>query len=182
MTPPSLGLIMKKYLISIILFFISSSANAVDGYKDLKFGSRIDEIQASNICSFEPLTDYGTSVKALECSDFKFGEQNVDAAALFINNKFLRFVIDVDVEYSEAIARQLTAKYGAPSSQSPQSDFDGVDRHPNRTAFVAFDSNTVYLEVDSDDNNTQSLMLIYTSPVYDRLLLKNQHQEISNDL
>ena len=91
-------------------------------------------------------------------------------------------MIDADVEYSEAIARQLTAKYGSPSSQSPQSDFDGVDRHPNRSAFIAFDNNTVYLEIDSDDNNTQSLMLIYTSPMYDKLLLKNQHQSISNDL
>ena len=173
---------MKKYLTSVMLFIISLSANAVDGYKDLKFGSTIDEIQSSKTCSFEPLTDYGTGVKALECSDFKFGEQNVEAAALFINNKFLRFVIDADVEYSEAIARQLTVKYGSPSSQSPQSDFDGVDRHPNRSAFIAFDNNTVYLEIDSDDNNTQSLMLIYTSPMYDKLLLKNQHQSISNDL
>ncbi len=172
---------MKKHLL-LMLSIISLSANAVDGYKDLKFGLTIDEIQTSKICNFEPLADYGTGVKALECSDFKFGEQSVDAAALFINNKFLRFVIEADVEYSEAIARQLKDKYGSPSSQSPQSDFDSVDRHPNRSAFIAFDNNTVYLEIESDDNNTQSLMLIYTSPVYDRLLLKNQHQSISNDL
>lgn len=61
---------MKKYLTSVMLFIISLSANAVDGYKDLKFGSTIDEIQSSKTCSFEPLTDYGTGVKALECSDF----------------------------------------------------------------------------------------------------------------
>lgn len=173
---------MKKYITTFLLLTCSITAHAVDGYKNLKFGSSVEEVQTSKICSFGPLTDYGTGIKALECTDFKFGNNNVEAGALFINNKFQRFVIDSDIDYTEAVANQLKSKYGSPSSMSPQSDLDGVDRHPNRTAFIAFDNNTIYMKFDSDENNKESLLIIYTSPEYDNLLLKNQHQSISNDL
>ncbi|NBK99816.1 MAG: hypothetical protein EOM50_17760 [Erysipelotrichia bacterium] len=173
---------MKKHVASFLLITCSITASAVDGYKNLKFGSSVKEVQNSKICSFAPLTDYGNGVKALECTNFKFGNDNVEAAALFINDKFLRFVIVADLDYTEAIAKQLKSKYGTPSSMSPQSDLDSVDRYPNRTAFIAFDNNTIYMKVDSDNNNNESLLIIYTSPAYENLLLKNQHQSISNDL
>ena len=80
------------------------------------------------------------------------------------------------------LSKGLADKYGQPSSSSTPQEFQAIDTLPNREAFVAFDNNTVYLKLMSDENYIQSAILLYTSPSYDSLLLKNQKESVSNDL
>ncbi|SHN92767.1 hypothetical protein BHECKSOX_1369 [Bathymodiolus heckerae thiotrophic gill symbiont] len=116
------------------------------------------------------------------CDDFMFGGKAVEAGAFFIDGKFLRFAIVPSVDVAISLMEGLSKKYGSPSSSSTQKEFQSVDALPNREAFLAFDKNTVYLKLMSDENYVQSTILLYTSPSYDVLLLKNQQKSISSDL
>ena len=172
----------NKILIAIVFSFIATQAFAIDGYKDLKFGITQKEVLASNLCSFESTNTGYDGVEGLGCSDFKFGNEITEAYALFINDQFLRFLIIPSVEVIEGLSSGLVKKYGAPSSSSTPKEFTAVDSSPNQEAFIAFDNNTIYLKIMSDETNLQSVILIYTSPRYDILLGQHQEKSLKNDL
>ncbi|MBD5771003.1 hypothetical protein [Marinomonas colpomeniae] len=175
----------RSYIISSLILgvlFISQTATAVDGYKDLKFGMSAKQIVASNVCTLQKYESGQIGVEYYGCDDFMFGGEAVEAGAFFIDDKFLRFAIAPSVDVALSLANGLSEKYGSPSSSSTQKEFQAVDALPNREAFLAYDKNTVYLKLMSDENYTQSAILLYTSPSYDILLLKKQDKSISNDL
>jgi len=177
---------MKQYVIfslMVVTFLLSSiSASAVDGYKDLKFGATKAVILKNSGYSFLKSSVDQPGVEMYSCVDFKFGNKIVEAAALFVNNKFLRFVIVVPIDQIQGIVANLQEKYGAASSSSPQASFQAVDTHPNTEAFLAFDNNTIYLKISSDSNLIQSALLIYTSPDYDKHILATQKAGFAGDL
>jgi len=175
----------RKYIFSSIFLgalFISQAATAVDGYKDLKFGMSIKQIVASNVCTLQKGESGQVGVESYGCDDFMFGGEAVEAAAFFIDGKFLRFVIIPSFDVTLSVINGLSKKYGTPSSSSTQKEFVAIDNLPNREAFLAYDKNTVYVKLMSDENYVQSALLLYTSPSYDVFLLKNQDKSISNDL
>lgn len=169
-------------IILLLLCIISTQSFAVDGYKSLKFGISQEKVLASNLCNFIPVNTGQIGVKGLSCFDFKFGGKTTEAVAFFINNKFLRFVIVPSIDVIEGLSQGLIKKYGAPSSMSTDKEFNAVDSSPNKEAFLAFDDNTIYLKIMSNQVNLQSALLIYTSPLYDILLSKNYQDSLKDDL
>jgi hypothetical protein len=155
---------------------------AVDGYKNLKFGMTIQQILGSNICTLQENDSGQVGVEYYWCGDFRFGGESIEAGAFFIEGKFLRFVVVLSTNVVVGLSKGLADKYGQPSSSSTPQEFQAIDTQPNREAFMAFDNNTVYLKLMSDENYIQSAILLYTSPSYERLLLKNQKESVSNDL
>lgn len=172
----------KTIFAIILLSMIGIQSFAIEGYKDLKFGISKEKVIASKICSFNTFNPGQIGVKGIACTDFKFGGKTTNAAAFFINDKFLRFVIEPSIDIIEGLSKGLVKKYGAPSSMSTDNEFNAVDNHPNKEAFLAFDNNTVYLKIMSDKVNIQTTILIYTSPLYDILLSKNQENSLKDDL
>ena len=168
-----------------ILFGVMSIpqiANAVNGYKNLKFGMPKKEIISSNICTLQKLESGQVGVEYYGCDDFMFGGETVEAGIFFIDDEFLRFAILPSIDVALGLIKGLSQKYGSPSSSSTQKEFEAVDALPNREAFLAYDNNTVFLKLMSDENYIQSAILLYTSPSYDVLLLKNQQESMSDDL
>lgn len=174
----------SHYLTFLLLIILSIplSISAVDGYKNLKFGMTKNQILQCNVCSFTEANSGQVGVEYLSCPDFAFGDSFVTAGAFFINNEFLRFMIIPSVDMVSSLASGLINKYGPVSAQSTQYELEAVDKYPNKSAFLAFDNNTVILKVISDQNYIQNVLLLYTSLKYDVLLLKGQKRSIGNDL
>jgi hypothetical protein len=174
----SKALLFTTFLVASIL--LTGNLYAVDGYKNFKFGiSKNQLMEKSSLTLTE--SNMGDKVTALWSEGFSFGGSKVTAYFYFIDDRFLRIAIEVPIDNAIAVAEGLNSKYEI-SSSSPQSSFEAVDSHPNMKAFLAFDSDTIYLNLASDEISNQSAMLLYTSPEFDALLLKNQKESLSNDL
>ena len=183
----NLGIAVKirKNICLFVLFsttFIAQNAIAVEGYKNLKFGISKGEVLGDGICTLQEYESDQPGVESYFCDDFSFGGKIVQAGAFFINDEFLRFVIVPPVDVAIGLAKGLSEKYGSPSSSSSQKEFQAIDTLPNREAFIAFDENTIFLKLMSNENYEQSALLIYTSKKYEILLLENQKQSINDDL
>lgn len=174
----------KLWLVAGFFGAITASpmALAVDGYQDLKFGMSQKQVLAKTQCSMQRHESGFAGVEYYGCGDFTFGGKLVEAGAFFIDDTFLRFVIVPPVDDAFGLMEALTNKFGRPSSSSTQAEFEAVDNHPNREAFLAFDQDTVYLRLMSDENYAQNIYLIYTSPQYEKLLVRNQKSSIMDDL
>lgn len=170
------------FCVFVAVVFCQPSAWAVDGYKDLLFGSAKSDILNKPGYTFVKSEIDQPGVEFYGCTDFKFGNQIVEAGACFVDGKFLRFIIVVPVDQVTGILDGLKNKYGSASSSSPKEAFEAVDAFPNSEAFLAFDNDTVYLKISSDARKQQSAILIYTSPEYDQHLVKMQRQGVENDL
>lgn len=171
-------LLFTASLVALIL--LPGNLYAVDGYKNFKFGiSQKQLIKESSWALTE--IKMGDGVTALGSEDFNFGGSKVTAFFYFIDDKFLRIAIEVPIDNAQAVAEGLNSKYEI-SSRSPQSTFEAVDNHPNMEAFLAFDGDTIYLNLASDEMSNNTAMLLYTSPEFDTLLLKNQKESLRDDL
>lgn len=155
---------------------------AVDGYKNLKFGDSERKVLESGICAFQKTPSGMPGVDYFSCTDMQFGGHKVEAGAFFIGGKFLRLVIEPNIDTVQGLMQSLSQKYGPVSSSSSQESFTAVDTRPNTEAFLAFDNDTVYLNIYSDENNLQGAVLIYTSPQYDVNLLKMQSGSVEGDI
>ncbi len=175
------GHIVFSFVIAAFLL-VGTSSSAVDGYKDLKFGTAKAEILKKSEYNFIKAPIDQTGVEMYSCQNFKFGNKIVEAAAFFIDDSFLRFVIVLPIDQIQGILASLNEKYGAVSSSSPQEAFAAVDTYPNTEAFLAFDNDTIYVKISSDANRKQTAMLLYTSPDYDKGLLKIQQTGFEGDL
>ncbi|MEJ1358321.1 MAG: hypothetical protein RPU51_09135 [Candidatus Sedimenticola sp. (ex Thyasira tokunagai)] len=176
---------MRKLLfISMFLgsVFMSPVVMAVDGYKGLKFGMTKEQVLESKLCTFEEQSIGQVGVEFYGCRDFMFGGEVVLAGAYFINGKFLRLMIVPSINVAVGLMNGLTDKYGKPSSSSTPQEFTALDTLPNRKAFLAFDRDTIYLNLMSDENYAQSALLFYTTPTFDTLMQKVQQKSMSSDL
>lgn len=176
---------MRKLLfISMLLgsVFISPVVMAVDGYKELKFGMTKSQVVGSNLCTLDKQNSGVDGIEFYSCDDFMFGGATVEAGAFFIGGKFLRFVILPPLEVATGLMNGLSEKYGSASSSSTDKEFNAIDNMPNREAYLAFDKDTIFLKISSDENYVQQLMLLYTSPIFDILVQKIRQKSISKDL
>lgn len=173
-------------LMSVIFFlivsFTSTHVLAVDGYKEMKFGMSLNEILARTDCSFKEEESDLPGLQSIVCDDFKFGGSKVPSAMYLVNGQFLRIAIEPPVELVDGILAGLMKKYGDPSFKSPEEDFKAVDQYANRKAELGWDNGTVFLQFYSDQLSNQGLLLLYTSPEFDKQMLLNQEQSFGDDL
>lgn len=172
-----------KFFFTIVLLSLSSFTYAVDGYKNMKFGASKWQMIDSGLCEFQEAELINIEgFDSLVCGDFMLGQNAVEAAAFFINERFLRFVIEVPLDSAEGVMHGLIKKYGNASSSSSEQELLAVDKYPNRVAMLAFDNDTIILRLESDANNEQSAVLIYTSPKYDQLIQRYQTESVLDSL
>ena len=175
---------MRKIMVPALLLCaaLSSQVQAVDGYKDVKFGASTKDVMKSGLCAFSP-ADYGLKgVTALACDNLALGGDKVAASAFFIGDKFLRLGIETDVQKAISLRDSLIKKYGPPSSMSPAQYFTAIDTTPNTEAFIAFDGDTVFIKLETDEQMEQSATLIYTDKRYEELLNAHEAAALSDDL
>ncbi|EPO2452360.1 MULTISPECIES: hypothetical protein [Providencia] len=174
---------MKKILLGALLSIFVANANAVDGYKNIKFGSSIKDVVNANVCSLKefPDTNKVAGLTNYGCFDFQFGGKNTIAMAFFINGKFQRFAINIDDNYV-SVLNGLIEKYGKPSSSDTPEKIKRADS-TGEPVFVKFDNDTVVLRVQKNmSTGKESALLIYTSPKYDELLSKITKDSIIDDI
>jgi hypothetical protein len=160
----------------------ASLSHAVDGYKELHFGDSKQTVLESKLCTLTPRTSPIEGLEFYGCPDLKLGKDSLEAGVFFINNQFLRLSIVTPTEKSFLIAQGLTEKYGEPSSQSSPDGFVKLDSKPNSHAFLAFDHNTVFYRFSTNADMKRQALLIYTSPDYEKILLRKQLTGIHSDL
>lgn len=80
---------LKSIALGMFLFVASSSAMAVDGYKGVKFGSSLNELNAGKLCTWNKYQKNKTDgMDYYSCENFKFSGKNTLAMAFFIDKKF----------------------------------------------------------------------------------------------
>lgn len=175
---------MKLKLISlgVILFTVSSFAIAVDGYKNVKFGSSFSEFNASKLCSWKKYDKNKTGgMDSYVCDNFKFSGKNSLAMAFFIDGKFERLAIPIE-ENSMAVIDSLKKKYGEPSSSFTAEEFERAQTFGGAIN-IKFDKDTIILNVTRDPETKQDTThLVYTSAEYDAMYKKLQEKSIENDI
>lgn len=175
---------MKKWFAVVLtVTCVSQQSLGVEGYKDLKFGSSVDEVINSKTCSFakNPPDKKYPGLETYYCYDFSFGNQNTVALAYFVNGKFLRFSISVPGSQAEALGEALKNKYGAPSSSPTDQEWE-KQFTPSAIFWIGFDNDTVFFrEIIGDGKGKgNKLYLIYASPLYKKALTENQKKRLEN--
>lgn len=168
-------------LLLCVAGMFSSSAMAVDGYKNLKFGMSKKEVISSKICSLQKMSS-DSGVDTYMCADLKFGNSKSPAAVYFIGDKFVRLGIIQPFESATAILKQLISKYGQPEKAPDEQILQDIYSKPNITADILFDNKTVALRLTSNDNNIKQALVLYSVPNYDDLLTNAAGDSVSNDL
>jgi len=173
----------KLFSLGFMLLTVSLPIMAVDGYKDVKFGSGINELKSAKLCSWK--VDYDENVKGMEsyyCDNFKFSGKDSFAMAFFINKKFERFVITIPTSNLSSVLESIKKKYGDPTSTFTAEDAEEVKTIGGEIN-VKFDNDTVIVNLSrSTDTKEDSAYLIYNSPMYDDLYKKLQEKNIESDI
>ncbi|MEX9876040.1 hypothetical protein AB7X03_21790 [Providencia rettgeri] len=172
---------MKRILITVCALLLSMGAQAVDGYKNIKFGSQIKDVMNANLCSFKQYRNVNNNDKFLtyRCDDFVFESIKTSAIAGFINGEFNRLIIDVNPKkYSpEDLLNKLWLEYGLASGYS-QCAKDNSCFTSGEPLEVYHDNNTVILTEEKNVNTGgSSAYLIYTTPDFFEKLdaIKHNH-------
>lgn len=170
-----------KTLFCLIVFLLATPVLAVDGYKQFKFGTSLEEIRKTNICTW---SDPGYSEKHLEklfCEDFKFNGKAAMTLFVFIDDKFLRILINIPYSQKDNMLVVLKKKYGASSSPTDEDirNFNGL---PNQNLWYGFDNNTVFLQFVSDNNYKKLLRLFYQSPLFNKVLTDKRTKSLMDAL
>ncbi|WP_314140407.1 hypothetical protein [Buttiauxella noackiae] len=173
---------IKSIVFGLSMMMVTFSSLAVDGYKNVKFGTPLKTLQDAGWCSWKKYND--TNIKGMDsytCSNFKFSGADTLAMAFFLNGKFQRLAISVN-NGIDALSSSLVKKYGEPSSRFTQSEIESVQSNGG-TISVKFDNDTVILAVSRDvKNNSELTQLIYSSVDYDTILKQVQIKNMENDL
>lgn len=171
------------FLSACLVGLLSQPAIAVDGYKGVKFGASEAELLSKNLCTMTKGPEYVQGVSMYQCNDFKLGAATTNAYAYFIDGKFLRFGIDLDWNGNmKSVGSGLVSKYGEASSSSTREQIRAVDTTPNASAYIAFDNDTVYINMESDERMNYAAMLIYSDLSFNSLFEQKRIAELSNDL
>ena len=169
-------------LLLCVAGMFSSSAMAVDGYKDIKFGTPKEQVLKSKLCSFEKAPSGQPGVEYYGCSNFKFGGKKVEAAVFFIDGKFMRLAVVQEYDLTPGLLTQLIKKYGDPMELLDKQKFNELESQPNKTLDIMFDNKTVALRLMSDANYNKSALIMYSAADYNDQLIQVQQNSVSNDL
>ena len=174
-------MIKHSLLLSCLLAF-STSSIAVEGYKDIPFGSSEADLVAKNICTMQQVKTGVTRFTQYGCNDFKFGGRVTTAYAYFIDGKFLRLAVDVAWSEMTTVSDLIFKKYGPISSKSTEEEMSALDAKPNATAYLAFDQDTVYLIMQTDENMNKAGVVLYSDPSFEQKALEVKQAALANDL
>lgn len=132
---------MKKYLILLVLSFFSLKALAAEGYKDLKFGSSIDEVRQSKLCLsvWEELSNH-----VWRCNQFKFAEQPIKAIIRFADQKLELINLVLAAHERDRVSQGLRQKYGEPTQISGNVKL-GQRLPTDQKWFMVFDEDSIRL-------------------------------------
>lgn len=174
---------MKRYYVLAVMILLSAGhAMAVDGYKNMKFGMSKQEIINLKPCALYKGDSAPKGAENLECDDFPFGGDDTSAGFFFIDGKLERVALVLGIDEALGLATSLKNKYGLPSSSSTKQQLAATDTTPGASAFIAFDSNTVILNLISDDQMNRAAILIYTSNNYEKKIAKKQAIDVDGDI
>ncbi|MDE9466866.1 hypothetical protein [Xenorhabdus bovienii] len=170
---------MKNILLGLVLSILSLSSWAVDGYKGVKFGSSIDDVINSKLCT---IVISGSDVKGVtnyRCDDFDFAEKKTLAYFSFINGEFKRLIIRINPSVG-LLVNSLEAKYGSPSFQTSEEDIKRsvVTSEPRD---IMFDKNTIIVSVKKI-NGSDVALLSYTDPNYSAEYNALSNQKYNDDI
>src|ERR1035437_1304768 len=172
---------MKCAIVLSTLLLLTRLASAVDGYKDFEFGISVGEVKKivkiplSRKDSGNDVVWYLSTVEG-----FPFGGKKVPISFGFVGGKLLRVALKIPTDKTGSIINSLTEKYGPSSSSSGLESMVTLDSTPNAEAYVAFDGDTVFVKITSDESMQQRALLIYTSPEYDRHVLQSQKKSVED--
>ena len=171
---------LRTISLGLALAVMSSSVLAVDGYKGVKFGSDIETLLKSNICTFKKY-DESSIVTTYVCKDFKFSGSNTIAMAFFLDGKFQRFAITLNVKV-DSVFDGLVKKYGPASSTSTAEEMHNAST-TGEPIYIRFDNDTVFIRGQKDlTTGEDSGLLVYSSANYAKELTRIQSKSIQNDL
>ncbi|WGE46200.1 hypothetical protein [Actinobacillus equuli] len=132
---------MKKSLILLISLF-SLNVSAAEGYKDLKFGSSIDEVRKSKLCLsvWEELE----ADNVWRCNQFKFAEQPIKAIIRFADQKLELINLVLAAHERDRVSQGLRQKYGEPTHISGNIKLGQV-LPTDQKWFMVFDDDSIRL-------------------------------------
>lgn len=176
---------MKKTLIAAGIVLLSSafSCYAVDGYKDIKFGSTLSQVKASKICNLEVFSDSNdvAGMTQYYCGNFPFSGTKTTAMFFFIDGKFQRLAIALNGNIN-GVYNALKAKYGEPSSQSSMDEVEKMNENGGAVT-IKFDYDSIIMAQTKDSvSSIDSNQLIYNSPSYQKQYESLQKNAASNDI
>lgn len=158
---------------------ITSTGFAVDGYKELKFGSTIEQVKKSKICQSKWMNLPNEGLLTLGCTKFKFGKDLTYGYAFFIDKKLARISVIVPRNKVLSVSEGMLEKYGPPSSQPENAPKEYI---PNTNWDVGFDNDTVIYRLSIDAKGIDTTLLIYTTPDFDEKIKQKNKADIKDDL
>lgn len=171
---------MKKLLIGALLTFFSVSSMAVDGYKNIKFGSTFNEIKKLKVCNFQQYYTYKNirGVTSYSCNDFKFLGKKTTAAIAFIDGKLGKFVIVIEPTGDEvkSILEAMESKYGKPNFNNISANMK-----PNEKPRIEFANGSIYLTEKEYQGNSE-VYITYAKPEFDAEFNKRNKESINSDI
>ncbi|HGU9904403.1 TPA: hypothetical protein ACNFPO_004452 [Citrobacter freundii] len=175
-------MISRQFALGLLLLTFSSVSLAVDGYKNVKFGSSFKQLQNANFCNWKRYDEKKIpGLDSYYCENFQFGSERTMAMAFFINGQFKRFGIVFDSDVS-AVLNGLQKKYGEPSSTFDANKMDELKAYGG-SASIGFDKDTVVVTLTRDPTTKQdSTQLIYTAQDYEKLYGALKSKNLEGDL
>ncbi|WP_429169394.1 hypothetical protein [Aeromonas hydrophila] len=173
---------IKNTLLLSFLVAFSASSFAVEGYKDLAFGSSEADLLAKKLCTMKKVETGMARVAQYNCNDFKFGGRMTTASAFFIDGEFLRLGVDVAWSEMTTVSDLIFKKYGPLSSLSTEEEMRALDTTPNVTAYWAFEHDTVYLMMQTDANMQKAGVVMYSAPSFEQKALEVQQSAMDSAL
>lgn len=177
---------IKKIALFTLLFcsIASGQALAVDGYKNVKFGSTFSQLQASKICSWKKYE--GNKVNGMDtyyCQDLSFAGKPRVGMAFFVDKKFERLAIPItkDINF-DALIDSLKRKYGEPSSLFTREQIEKAMSEGGEVS-IKYDNDTVIVGITKDGTTKQeTTLLVYTSKDYFDKVANLQSSALDGDL
>lgn len=172
---------MFKIFVTTVM--MGSTALAVGGFKNLKFGMSVVEVRAYKHCHLEYKQTSEKSVDTYTCHDFKFGSKQTSAAFYFINNKLERVAIDVGDRYNdmELAASFLRDEFGSPSSMFDTRAIQAFNAGIRDELVIGFDDDTVLLKLFKTDGKGEVTLTYSTEDYYTKMLGERRRSNVAAD-
>jgi hypothetical protein len=161
----------------ILTILFAQVVFAADGFKDLKFGMSLSEVQAKKYCRLEYKETSEKTVDVYVCNNLYLGKQIRSAQFFFINKKFQKIIITVGKNYSdmELAASFLRDEFGSPSSIFDIRAIQAFNAGIRDDLSIGFDQNTVLLKLAKIGVRGE-VTLTYSNPVFYALMLAEKRR------
>lgn len=163
---------MKNTILFLLIF--PSTVLAVDGYKDLKFGTSYAQLKKLKKCDLEEQKEFTTkSLRIYQCEDFDFNGKKMLATFHFVNDRLLKITIAVGRSLDEnfALTKALKEKYGEFTHKPTHEEVLDYQSGLQESLYASWEKETVVLAIYRSGPNREIVFLSYVSPDF-----KNERQ------